>query len=366
MQFVLLISLCLVFFENSYATEVTCPYKNNQDLEPKGYFRVPQDQDSVGWCYAFALGDLITAKIKKPVSSTQLSLVYLLYELNTKNSKTGQLFSDSEMINSITGIGSHVEWVWKVMERNDRQICLENNMPNNAQELSSVDPNLKKSWISLALENLRHKRNLVNKSEAELKEENEKQTSWLYNISVWFRENILDQKTVSQQEAENSLCHLFKNVNLQDIKDIIKTTASESISTTLKILLDQSCQPSIKLDARYKLQTYPPSGERLEMAKLIKNMDEQINNNNLVSISYEVDDFLKDTKINFGKSGHVSTVVGREMRDGVCGYLIRNSWGMGCSIYKDEIQKNCNPQEGTFWVTEEQFLLSTQAMQWIE
>jgi hypothetical protein len=54
------------------------------------------------------------------------------------------------------------------------------------------------------------------------------------------------------------------------------------------------------------------------------------------------------------------------MRDGACGYLIRNSWGMGCSIYTDEIKRHCNASEGTFWISEEQLTSVTKEVSWIE
>ncbi len=66
---------------------------------------------------------------------------------------------------------------------------------------------------------------------------------------------------------------------------------------------------------------------------------------------------------------HASMIVGREMRNGKCSYLIRNSWGKKCRFKSDfenlKYAHECD-QNGQIWIPEDVLLERTDKLVWLE
>ena len=65
------------------------------------------------------------------------------------------------------------------------------------------------------------------------------------------------------------------------------------------------------------------------------------------------------------RAGHNYLLTGREFRHGVCGFIIRNSWGKECP--KDLAKSvECSPESGNYWVDEATVLKETEDASWIK
>ncbi len=70
-----------------------------------------------------------------------------------------------------------------------------------------------------------------------------------------------------------------------------------------------------------------------------------------------------DRKVPASCDRHWSMVIGRNRGpDGVCRFLIRNSWGTGCARYVD--RGHCEENTGQIWVDENQLARSTLGLAW--
>jgi hypothetical protein len=84
-------------------------------------------------------------------------------------------------------------------------------------------------------------------------------------------------------------------------------------------------------------------------------LDEALENNAMPSIEINTSHFAPREIVYGGHANHALAVVGRRPgADGKCEYLIRNSWGKGCSFYLPQIAEKCDPAKGSFWLTSSQ------------
>ncbi len=95
--------------------------------------------------------------------------------------------------------------------------------------------------------------------------------------------------------------------------------------------------------------TLPNGGDRL-----IPSLDAWLNQGEIVAIGYSSAEFYSDARLlamleETDDSLHASTIVGRRWVDGKCEYLIRDSFGTDCSIYRTP--EKC--EAGHVWVPED-------------
>lgn len=92
-----------------------------------------------------------------------------------------------------------------------------------------------------------------------------------------------------------------------------------------------------------------------ERPDLIKIINQNLWLNNPVGIGFYVRLIKPMNQIENSAEGHAALIVGREFKDGVCQYKVRNSWGLGC-VHSDGTAKyntivSCE-NDGHFWVKE--------------
>ena len=304
-----------------------CQTKNLQYLKPRGHFRIPQDQDGVGWCYAYSLADLLSAKVERAVSPSHLSLISTNFALKTHD-RRGKVISDDNRLRLIEHLpGSSIQLAWEALNNNNNKVCLESEMSGNARLMALSDPVFGESWINIALREISIRRGSLRDGSAENSiDESSTNEPFLHKLLMLFG----NAKEIPLADREHALCHLYNNLNMRDIDEVIFKTHKQSILTTLKDLSDKACQTPLSLSSELKLKEYPPRSHSSPPSRvgIIRAIDVQLAKNNLASIAYSVGSLLKDPSVNNNEDGHQSTIVGREMRDGACGYLIRNSWGM--------------------------------------
>ncbi|MBL7545303.1 MAG: hypothetical protein JNL11_15905 [Bdellovibrionaceae bacterium] len=134
---------------------------------------------------------------------------------------------------------------------------------------------------------------------------------------------------------------LFPNLEEQKILDISRAVSRDAL---LKALSDEACKPRIKMDnieVGFKGKSF--LGDTTEV---FNEIDTQLNRRNILGMAYNAKLLYNKEAKDFG--GHMSVVVGRRYnrQNGECEYLIRNSWGRGCSSY--DAHYTC--EAGNIWM----------------
>ncbi len=141
------------------------------------------------------------------------------------------------------------------------------------------------------------------------------------------------------QEQFNSVKAVFPNLSFREVQLIMATTLTPNIH---KYLMRSNCSRN----RRYCPQVQP--GIYHEFSKI----DEQLSTGKIAGIGYS-SSVLKNPAPPPNRGGHMSTIVGRRMRNGKCEYLLRNSWGRNCGGYIYPCE------EGNIWVPKERLKEAT-------
>ncbi|MDC1175564.1 hypothetical protein OAT67_09205 [Bacteriovoracaceae bacterium] len=85
------------------------------------------------------------------------------------------------------------------------------------------------------------------------------------------------------------------------------------------------------------------------VGSMVNTIDSKLDSGDILGLSYKAS-VLSD-RHDFSSGNHASLIVARKFNSstGSCEYLVRNSWGTGCSNYDDEL--SC--EEGNIWLPEE-------------
>lgn len=250
-----------------------------------------RDQDSIGWCYAFAASDLLSYKLKKKISAADLAINFNDTWLNNLFKKMGNGEQDFA--------GGQEDEAIKATSKKGGA-CLEENFKSDDNGYAQ---------LKTTLETIDHLQ-------------------------------IIPETGLSST-CSNATHALFPHVKTSDYLNIMKHTSRNEL---VRMLSAKACAPRIPLDnLKPKLHRAYLEKGRYE---LFNKIDQQLSNNNIVSIGYNAKALFD---INTNKKGaHASVVVGRRFnaRNGECEYLIRNSWGRGCSAY----DRRLSCEEGNIWV----------------
>lgn len=293
----------------------SCSTVDVRDSRPKlkAFLSAPRDQDSMGWCYAYATAELLSIKTEKPISALDVTIVNNL----AYNTGISDFFNQDKITKSGSSITAAIKAAMKY------GVCLETDMPSNSNAFSDYA----NSTAALA-ENM--------------------QT---------LRTQILDQDMSLQQFSSSNLCHetmkntikFFPTISAANIYEILKKSSWEHINTSLYKMEQKTCgNKKVRLPSDMKIIKVK-SDLFDNNDKMFSAIDEQLNHNNALVVSYD------DSIITRGGDGgsHANVILGRKIKDGQCMYLLKNSWGPGCAYYNKKIQKNCNSSEGSFWIDKE-------------
>lgn len=239
-----------------------------------------RDQDSIGWCYAFAAADLLTYKLGKKVSAADIAMNYNDGWYNNILKKVG--LSEQDFA------GSSPLGIEKAISNTKEKggACLEKNFRSEDNGYSTIMSNL------IEIDNIKKKPGILN------------------SITC----SSVDQRVFPTIQAE----------------DFLEITENTSRATLMSMLSDKACKPRISLKGIEVKYATPLRGDTTEV---FNQVDKQLNQKNILAIAYNPK-LLYDR--NTKKSGkHMSNIVGRRFNknSGECEYLIRNSWGRGCRSY---------------------------------
>lgn len=309
MKYLFLITLLLIQFitiKNVNALNLSSIFKKKSndcssvDLRNSALGEV-RNQGSAGWCFAYTSADLVTHRLNKKISATDLAINFYYQMPEMPKSDQLSLVSGGSDMGSITYIKNNY--------------CPEEVMPSSELIPSSCLKTLKKIE---ALDIIR------------------------------FIENFTRADKSSLAPCEISFIKaLYKNTRDEDV---IETMNDRSLSSFMKInqLREKNCLGQrIKANSNLSMKSGLQSG-----VDSLKDINEQLDRKNPVSLNYDAH-FLLDHQRNPDRiENHYSSIVGRRLNESThsCQYLIRNSWGKDCTIYPEPYNTQC--EDGNIWVDE--------------
>lgn len=274
-----------------------CSNIDIRDKHPrlKKHLSTPTDQGNIGWCYGYAAADLLSVEAGEPVSPTHVSSIY----------------NKSIRSNLLWRLGYNISTLFT-----GRDVYEGGLIGKAAKESMEVSPLCKYS----DMDRYTH---LINRLEA--------------------TKQMVKDKKITMDAA----CEVIENT-LPDLgatsQKFMEDFITKNINDSLESLLRESCQ-KVEVPKKKKKVLHRPIffGKR----KHVKNVNKLLEQGKPLGVSYNV------KHVTNRLSGyHASTVIGRRWNNGRCEYNIRNSWGRVCN-YKKDIE--CNRNDGSFWVKDEDF-----------
>lgn len=260
-------------------------------------FGPSRDQDTVGWCFAFASADLMSYKLKKPISAADMAINYF----NSRQSPVTRWLSGKKQSEYRGG------WEADALKQTaERGFCLEskfNSEDNGNNEMAGAlnrAQEIKNSWLKL-------------------------KTGACTN----------DLRTVKA---------LFPQLTLADLNHSIVTSTQSSF---ISKLATEACEPRLKIEVAPK-----PLIERgPNKSKLFANIDRQLNAGNPLTLAM-YSEILIDSDSDGRKDQHAVMAIGRRFNEltGSCEYLIRNSWGSGAFAHDPIYDRD---EKGHVWIPRE-------------
>ncbi len=298
--------------KSAQARRLTCTDVVNLNAPLK--MNKPKNQDSIGWCYAYAASDLVAHSLGKEPSAIYMALL-------TNDKFFWKIFGVKE--------GGFIETPVRALMK--QGICLEKDLPSTDYAFS-----LKAPYNDI---------NTVFNKINEIKEITSKKK--IKNAS-----EVKD--LLCQNKLQNSLSELFPSLTLDNIAQIIIDSSS---SSTFKDISTTSC-PIDKNNEELKnlkiTTVMSQNGEGVTDSEAAKwnAIDEQLNKGNILGIHYYAQ-MLNNYHDTGMFANHASSIIGRRFnpKTNSCEYLLRNSWGTSCSAYSDDY--DC--KDGSVWIGEQFF-----------
>lgn len=258
-----------------------------------------RDQDSLGWCYAFAVSDLLSYKTKQRISAADIALTFNKNFENDISRVMGAKESSFEGGTFRSAISLATE----------KGLCLEKDLPSEDNANANLETNL----------------NLIDK----------------------LRRGSDRKNALACAEVRNAAKALFPNLDFDDVRKIALTTVDKDI---VQKMADKSCQKRIKVDTQVE------SVSSWDSEEIAQGIDKNLDKTNPVAIAYDAD-VLSFPKAKYGRPNHGSIISGRRFNEktGQCEYLLRNSWGRGCFSYHHEYE--C--KEGQVWIPKPSLIKAT-------
>lgn len=272
--------------------------------ELKDHFTKPRDQDSIGWCYAFAAADLLSAEVGAPVSAFHTSVLY-------NNKLDGKLFS--KMLHSKNAFnevmeGGYPDKAMAYLVENGR-VCKEKDLPfdeNYGQETYSFIAHLE------------------------------------YLKKQYKNKQIDYDKFCS--EANQTL--VGKELRSQT-DDVLRFLTNENLSLALLKIIQEHCKNKMIPVPKLTVNSKSVPNSNKDAGKLFQDLNTILDRGTPFEIAYNIKHIVHK-----GQRGyHSSIVTGRRWNKNQCQYKVRNSWGKSCASYSNVVE--CDKDTGSFWVSDE-------------
>jgi len=274
-----------------------CSNIDIRDQHPhlKKHFSTPLDQGSIGWCYGYSAADLLSVEAGEAISPSHVSSIY----------------NKSVRSNFLWKVGYNISTLFTKKETYEGGF-----IGKATVEAMEESPLCKYN----DMDRYTHRINLLEVTKQRVK-----------------------NKQMSMEDACVVLERTLPNINT-DSKNFMEDFISKNLNDSLESLLRENCQ-TVEVPERKKRVLYKPFiwGKK----KHVDRVNKLLEKGKPLGVAYNVSHVTKNL------SGyHASTVIGRRWNNGRCEYNIRNSWGRTCN-YKPGIE--CNRDDGSFWVKDEDF-----------
>lgn len=266
------------------------------DVPPPANLPPVRNQSTAACCFAYTASDLISFKIGQTVSALDVAIADNLVK------KGGANISATELCN-----GGSIESA--VTSSEARGFCSEKDFPSTDYNSSPKYKDIQASFTRL--------------------------------IEFQKKFDAHPSDSVNCHEIEGIVAHFFPNQNL---KDLLAVVQASNVKTILANLNEKTCLDRIHPHAPLKVT------EIGDTQVLHQKIHEQVGKGNIIGIEYHVAGLLNEKGLSMlqGGDSHASSIIGRRFHDGQCELLLRNSWGSECSVYREDLQKNCSG--GKVWI----------------
>lgn len=304
MKIFLLLLIHIGFLSSVLAdTQGTCP---PLDLSKSPGLEAPLNRDGIGWCYAYSAADLISFKLKQRVSSFDAGLQFH----NMIRQSLWKRFTHAKTGHMLE-IGGNIQEVLEAAQM--RGLCSEKELPS---DYSGND---------------------------------------LYNYLRQVESFKLSDVGTPRCDG---ISQFFPALMIEDMKKVLSRYEGEA---RLIELAGASC--------RQRIQVPSLKVRNVDVAKdpQLKTLDEQLNKNNIVSLSQDMS-FLfygPDHKPKKRVSNHQVTVVGRRFKEGKCQYQLKGSSGRHKNYRYAEPYRS-NNSGGYVWVDRETLARFSDEMTYVE
>ena len=288
----------------------------------KERFSQPYDQGQVGWCFGYAAADLLSQASGESVSAIHTSAKY-----------AASLSGAGRLVRKIFGMSKTVSQGGFIDDAFD-----------DIQDLGYVCPDTavtSSGYVSGA--------------------------TGMSELASFLKEQRNGNCTGYCASSLNALVHSYlKGQDTQAVIDYVDANKSENFDKMVFNLFERSCQASrVNLRQSFKMQVFNKSqttGNRDSFEtplSMTERIDQGLSQGKLVGLEY-----LAMYIADYGPlAGHASSIMGRKEINGVCHYLVRNSWGESCS-YKSGVI--CERKQGAYWVPRETMNNMALRVMWVK
>lgn len=316
-----------------HVSQQTCTDTDIRETNPKikndpklyEHFSKPRNQDSIGWCYAFAAADIVSAEVGAPISALNVSTNY------------NELFEKS------------------FFHRTFKKISYKFNPPSDEDDFPVEEGGFGEFAV----------RSMSKKKFCEEKDFPYDQSYSNQTLNMIWKLEEAKKYILETEATEEVACQLVDfnltigGLKLQDIAPITKTLTQKSLNETLLKVAETKCKDNLIEVPKLNVKTIYKPRTKLGVNRYFSHVNKALESGKPVYISYHSGDFTEPNG-----EAHASVVTARRWKNGRCEYKVRNSWGKSCASYKKDI--DCNLAEGSFWISDEQFRNSIKSINYVQ
>jgi len=284
----------------------------------------PRNQDSIGWCYAFAAADLISHKLGKKVSAIDIANNY-----NNGSFKDVFGFNETSMEGGFTSSAAN--------EALEKGLCLESQLPSDDYSFST-DSNLMKEYqrMEKLYESFRNRT-----TEPGLVFGRNQLKGLQYSNAVESFERDLE---CNRLEGEFNV--LFPTLSVGDFVKVLEQ--SSSANDLIDNLVAKSCKKRIANNLNLKFEE---DSLLTSSSTMVETINKKLEGGDIIGVNYKAST-LSNLLDHDNDSRHASIIVARKFNEqtGSCEYLIRNSWGNTRASSYDSRTRSGG---GNHWMPEE-------------
>ena len=139
---------------------------------------------------------------------------------------------------------------------------------------------------------------------------------------------------------------------------------SENLNTSLEKFITESCgNNQVPIDPQLSIHTHRKAS-LADSQSFFQKLNEIIDQGKLIGIKYNPNYTNKNQRFLPLHAGVITAQRWNNEKQ-ICEFKIRDSKGKNsCGLYKESIE--CDSEEGTFWVSDEDFIKMTKQLTWIE